>query len=293
MTPANTLKHRFFHSQSMHKYAYIYKYTLVYMQTYIYTCTHAYTTYLHVRTHTYIHIHTHTQTIYTFARMQARLEQRRGSDCARSWLMMQVQEALHVSFVQDDQPHLAPPTLGLHCTHFLRHQHPSTPIPSSQHTPEQFWLRRAHFYCSTLMKNQSAQLWRSSAQLRNSATNGLAYYWTPWMRRTHSPSDTCWWCHPTLWVVAVSTQGVLFNHADTVWHYTMHTIGSLDGHNWPAHQFERAVLDPDPQSQSLRQPMHNWWLVCLLRSAWSRVTPTARSGQVSRPGWVVDSKPNP
>jgi len=43
--------------------------------------------------------------------------------------MMQVQEALHVSFVQDDQPHLAPPTLGLHYTHFLRPQRPSNPNP--------------------------------------------------------------------------------------------------------------------------------------------------------------------
>ena len=43
--------------------------------------------------------------------------------------LMQTPEAPHVSFVEHNQPHLAPPMLGLHCTHFLRHQYPSTPHP--------------------------------------------------------------------------------------------------------------------------------------------------------------------
>jgi len=41
---------------------------------------------------------------------------------------MQTPEDPHISFVQCKQPHLAPPMLGLHCTHFLRHQHPSSPL---------------------------------------------------------------------------------------------------------------------------------------------------------------------
>jgi len=42
---------------------------------------------------------------------------------------MQTQSGLHVSFVRRNRSHLAPPMLGLHCTHFLRHQYPSTPHP--------------------------------------------------------------------------------------------------------------------------------------------------------------------
>ena len=58
--------------------------------------------------------------------------------------------------------------LGLHCTHSLRHQYPSTPYllfstyPRTVRGP-----RRARFYCSTLMQQQSAQLWTSSVQLYN------------------------------------------------------------------------------------------------------------------------------
>jgi len=35
----------------------------------------------------------------------------------------------HLFSVQRDQLHLAPPTLGLHSTHFLRAQYSSTPPP--------------------------------------------------------------------------------------------------------------------------------------------------------------------
>ena len=42
---------------------------------------------------------------------------------------MQTPEASHISLVPRNQPHLASPMLGLHCTHFLRPQYPSTPHP--------------------------------------------------------------------------------------------------------------------------------------------------------------------
>ena len=93
---------------------------------------------------------------------------------------MQTQEASHISPVQHNQPHLASPMLGLHCTHFLRPQYPSTPPPlfpihpRTVNGPQQAW-----FYCPTfkLIVVQSAhhalthsapsQLWRSSVQLYN------------------------------------------------------------------------------------------------------------------------------
>jgi len=66
--------------------------------------------------------------------------------------LMQTQEAPHVSFVQHNQPHLAPPMLGLHCTHFLRHQHPPTPhplFPTYPRTVRRPW--QAWVYCFTLI----------------------------------------------------------------------------------------------------------------------------------------------
>jgi len=66
--------------------------------------------------------------------------------------LMQTLEASHISPIQRNQPHLASPMLGLHCTHFLRPQYPSTlpplfPIyPRTVHGPRQAW-----FYCPTLI----------------------------------------------------------------------------------------------------------------------------------------------
>jgi len=100
----------------IHMYINAYIYICIHTCIYIYACPHTYT-----RTH----IYTHTHTKCTYARTQARLEQRCNSDRARSWCRSRKP---CTSFVFDAiNPHLAPPMLGLHCTHFLRHLYPSTP----------------------------------------------------------------------------------------------------------------------------------------------------------------------
>ena len=88
-----------------------------------------------MHTHTYAHEHTcacmtpstRWSTDTTYANTQARLERRRGSKCARSWYRCK-EPCTSLSF-DAIKPHLAPPMLGLHCTHFRRHQYPSTPHP--------------------------------------------------------------------------------------------------------------------------------------------------------------------
>jgi len=84
-------------------------------------------TYIHVRTHTHTHIYTHTHTKCTYERTHARLGRRCGSETREEPL--QTQEALYVSFVRRNKQHFAPPMQGLHCTHFRKHQYPSTPHP--------------------------------------------------------------------------------------------------------------------------------------------------------------------
>ena len=81
---------------------------------------------------------------------------------------IQTPEASHISPVQHNQPHLASPMLGLHCTHFLKPQNPSTPpplfpiCPRTVHGPRQAW-----FYCPTLIINDSSPECTSSvASLR-------------------------------------------------------------------------------------------------------------------------------
>ena len=82
-------------------------------------------TYIHVRTHTHIHIYTHTHTKCTYDCTQARLEQRRGSERARSCCR---RRKLCTSLSFDAiKLHFAPPMQGLHCTHILKHQYPSIP----------------------------------------------------------------------------------------------------------------------------------------------------------------------
>jgi len=92
--------------------------------------------------------------------------------------LMDTLEDSHISPVQRNQPHLASPMLGLHCTHFQRPQYPSTPpplfpiYPRTVHRPLQAW-----FYHPSLIVVQSAhhalshsapsQLWRSSVQFYN------------------------------------------------------------------------------------------------------------------------------
>ena len=99
--------------------------------------------------------------------------------------------------------------LGLHCTHFLRPQYPSTspPLftkyPRTVHEPRQAW-----FYCPTLIVVQSAHhalphsapslLWRSSVQLyngllrsRRKITGKTAVQQSPSRQARRSPSPRC------------------------------------------------------------------------------------------------------
>jgi len=99
------------------------KHTHVYKRIHIHIHTHMHMyAHIHVRTLTHIHIYAHTHT-----RTQARLERRCGSERARSWCRRR-KPCTSLSF-DTIKPHLTPPMLGLHCTHFLRHQYPSTPHP--------------------------------------------------------------------------------------------------------------------------------------------------------------------
>jgi len=93
---------------------------------YKYIHMHIYT-YIHVRTRTHIHIYTHTHTKCTYdARMHAwndgAAAKRARSRCRRRKL------CTSLSF-DAIKPHFPPPMQGLHCTHFLKHQYPSTPHP--------------------------------------------------------------------------------------------------------------------------------------------------------------------
>ena len=146
--------------------------THVYKRIHIHVHTHVHIyTYIHVRTHTHIHIYTHTHTKCTYARTQARLERRRGSDRARSWCRRR-KPCTSLSF-DAIKLHLAPPMLGLHCTHFLRHQCPSTPHPLFP------------TYLRTVCKIGSL---RSCRKIRGKA----AVQQSPsrWARRTSSPRMT-------------------------------------------------------------------------------------------------------
>ena len=94
---------------NMHAHTYTHVYTCMRIPIHIHMQIY---TYMHVHTHTYIHTYTHTHTTCTYAHTQARLERQRCSDCVRSWCR-------HGFFVRCNQPRLAPPMLGLHCTHLL------------------------------------------------------------------------------------------------------------------------------------------------------------------------------
>jgi len=71
MTLPNTPTHRYWDSQSMHKYVYTYIYTRTYMHTYTYIYTHAYIcvyTCFYTYIHTHIYTHTYKMNICTHAR---------------------------------------------------------------------------------------------------------------------------------------------------------------------------------------------------------------------------------
>jgi len=162
MTPSTrwsteTETHNLCRNMHTHKHTHVYKrihiiYTYTHADMYIYTCPHTYT-HTHIYTHTYkMYICTHTSTPWTTARQRPRKE------------LMQTQEALHASCVWRNQSHLAPPILGLHCTHFLRHQYPQT-YPRTVRGPR--ILGGRGFTVPHWSIHQSAPLWRSSAQLYN------------------------------------------------------------------------------------------------------------------------------
>ena len=92
-------------------------------------------TYIHVRIHTHIHIYTHTHTKCTYKHTQTRLERRRGSERARSRCRPR---KLCTSLSFDAiKPHFAPPMQGLHCTHVLQHQYPSSGAVEPQYASTQ------------------------------------------------------------------------------------------------------------------------------------------------------------
>jgi len=163
-----------------------------------YVCTHVHThAHVDVRMHARMYACTHASTPGTT------VPQRQGEE------LMQTPEASHISPVPRNQPHLASPMLGLHCTHFLRPQYPSTPpplfpiYPRTVHGPRQAW-----FYCLTLIVVQSvhhafphsapSQLWRSSVQLYNGPLRScrkirgkVAVQQSPSRRERRSPSPRC------------------------------------------------------------------------------------------------------
>ena len=89
--------------------------------------------------HTCTFMHTHIQNVHT-KRTQARLERRRSSERARSRCRPR---KLCTSLSFDAiKPQFAPPMQGLHCTHFLKHQYPSTPhslFPTYPRTVRGLW----------------------------------------------------------------------------------------------------------------------------------------------------------
>jgi len=86
-------------------------------------------TYIHVRIRTHIHIYTHTHTKCTYERTQARLERWRGSERARSRCRERKLCTVTSLLFDAIKPHFVPPMQGIYCTHFLKHQYPSTLLP--------------------------------------------------------------------------------------------------------------------------------------------------------------------
>jgi len=105
-----------------HTHTHVYKRIKVQIHTHMHIDTN-----IHVRTHKHIHIYTHTHTNCTYDRTQARLERRCGSERARSRCR---ERKLCTSLSFDAiKPRFSPAMQGLHCTHFLIHQYPSSLHP--------------------------------------------------------------------------------------------------------------------------------------------------------------------
>ena len=129
----------------------MYKY--IYACIYIHICMSAYI-------HTYTYIHTHTKC--TYERTQERLVRRRDSERARSRCRKRkLCKSLSLDAIK---PPFAPPMPGLHCTHFLKHQYPSTPHSLFPTYP------------------------RTVRGLRTSAAAGLLFF-TDQMNRVHSSEE--------------------------------------------------------------------------------------------------------
>jgi len=93
------------------------------MYKYIHTCIYIHT-YMSAHIHTYTYTHTHIQNVHMNARMHAwnkgAAAKRARSRCRRKKLCTSLS-------LDTIKPHFAPPMQGLHCTHFLKHQYPTTP----------------------------------------------------------------------------------------------------------------------------------------------------------------------
>ena len=109
------------------------------MYKYIHTCIYIHI-YMSAHIHTYTFMHTHIQNVH-MKRTQARLERRRSSEHARSCCR---ERKLCKSLSFDAiKPHFAPQMQGLHCTHLLKHQDPSKPLPLFPTYPRTFRGPRA------------------------------------------------------------------------------------------------------------------------------------------------------
>jgi len=150
---------------NIHTHTHTHVYKRIHIHIHIHMHIHIY---IYVRTHTHIHIHTHTYKKITYARTQVRLDRQRGSDRARSWCRRRKLSRL---FRSTQSITLGPPMLGINCTHFLRHQYPSTPHPLFPTYPRTVRgpriLGGRNFTVPHSSRQQSAPLWRSSAQLRD------------------------------------------------------------------------------------------------------------------------------
>ena len=130
----------------------------VHMHAHAYACACTRTrahAHMHVHAHmhacAYVCIHVTHMRMWMYACTRASTPgttspQRQGEE------LMQTPEPSHISPVQRNQPHLASPMLGLHCTYFLRLQYPSTPPPLFPIYPRTVYApRQAWFYCPTLI----------------------------------------------------------------------------------------------------------------------------------------------
>jgi len=91
------------------------------MYKYIHKCIYIHI-YMSAHIHTYTYTHTHVQNVHMNVRIHSVAAKHARSRCRRRNLCM----SLSFKVIK----HLfAPPMQGLHCTHLMKHQYPSTPHP--------------------------------------------------------------------------------------------------------------------------------------------------------------------